>query len=179
MNCCIRSGGLCGPGIFLLCVRTEAVAVWVLMSVSLSSRRVNQQSRGPPSPRALRSPRRAAPPPPRSWRASWPLESATQEQRRARRTRTAVGVGGAACAGEDHHGVALAPLVRPALGLQQGLGGGFAGQAGPGCVGPGAGNCRGWTPQTGLRKEETRVPAGWGGAAGGEAWAGGTTATPR
>lgn len=62
--------------------------------------------------------------------------------------------------------------------LQQGLGGGFVGLSpGPGCVGPGLVTAEVGL-QTGLRKEETRVPAGWGGAAGG-AWAGGTTATPR
>lgn len=113
MNCCIRSGGFCGPGIFPACVRTEAVAVPVLTSVSLSSCRVSWQSRGPPSPQALRSPWRAAPLTPRSWRASWHLASATQEQWREQRTWTAVGVRGTACAGEDRCIVALAPQRLP------------------------------------------------------------------
>ena len=113
VNCCIRSGGFCGPGIFPACVRTEAVAVRVLTSMSLSSCRVSRRSCGPPSPQALRSPWRAAPPTPRSWRASWHLESATQEQWRERRTWTTVGVRGTACAGEDHCVVALAPQRLP------------------------------------------------------------------
>ena len=168
VNCCIRSGGFCGPGIFPACVRTEAVAVPVLTSVSLSSCRVSWQSRGPPSPQALRSPWRAAPLTPRSWRASWHLASATQEQWRERRTWTAVGVRGTACAGEDRCIVALAPQQTSAQpsGFSRVRVAASQGRAGPGCVGPGADNRRGWTPRIVLRKEETRVPAGRGGAAG-------------
>lgn len=43
--------------------------------------------------------------------------------------------------------------------------------SGPGCVGPELANCWGWTPQTGLRKEETSVlQAGVGAAGGGVGW---------
>ena len=92
-----------------------------------------------------------------------------------------------ACAGEDHCVLALTlqhlpgpwrfsrPQPVQVVASQ--------GQAGPGCVGPGADDPTGWMPWTILHKEETcpciaRLPRAGRGCRE-EEWSGGTTATPR